>query len=161
MLVSLSFLSAYAQCCHGDVSGVRHVHSLYYQATVPEVITFIVAMSIVVMGGMCVQSIMAIPTTTYYRLTHCLRLFVLPWQHVPWLVKCQIAHCIALSYPQPHPVFLVCVCVLSESVQYHKNSNRGGETKKKNNAQHTYTHLRTEQTDFSLPAPSSSLVAPN
>ena len=41
LLVSPSFLMCYAQCCHGDGSGVRHVnnmkyhgHSLYYQATV-------------------------------------------------------------------------------------------------------------------------------
>ena len=40
LLVLPSFLMCYAQCCHGDGSGVKHVHmkyhghSLYYQATV-------------------------------------------------------------------------------------------------------------------------------
>ena len=40
LLVLPSFLMCYAQCCHGDGSGVRHVHIkyhghlLYYQATV-------------------------------------------------------------------------------------------------------------------------------
>ena len=60
----------YAQCCHGDGSGVRHVHmryhghSLYYQATVLAIASkFIVAMATVVMGDTCVQSIMAICTT--------------------------------------------------------------------------------------------------
>ena len=60
----------YAQCCRGDGSGVRHVHmkyhghSLYYQATVLAIVpeAIIVAMSIVVMGDTCVQSIMAIRT---------------------------------------------------------------------------------------------------
>ena len=49
LLVSLSFLMCYAQCCHGNGSGVRikyHGHSLYYQATVLViVITLIVAMA--------------------------------------------------------------------------------------------------------------------
>ena len=56
----------YAQCCHGDGSGVRHVHIkyhghlLYYQATVLAIVvyclmlfTFIVAMATVVMGDTC------------------------------------------------------------------------------------------------------------
>ena len=57
----------YAQCCHGDGSGVRHVHIkyhghlLYYQATVlVYCLTFIVAMATVVMEDTCVQNIMAI-----------------------------------------------------------------------------------------------------
>ena len=59
----------YAQCCHGDGSGVRHVH-MKYRTTIrllcwqsPEAIqNFIVAMATVVMGNTCVQSIMAICT---------------------------------------------------------------------------------------------------
>ena len=50
----------YAQCCHGDGSGVRHVHikyhgqSRYYQATVLVIAEAIVAMTMVVMGDTCV-----------------------------------------------------------------------------------------------------------
>ena len=72
---------AYAQCCHGDGSGVRHVHinyhghSLYYQAKFLRLVDklmknpFVVAMVMVVMGDMCVQSITAIHTFT--RLLFC------------------------------------------------------------------------------------------
>ena len=70
----------YGQCCHGDGSGVRHVHikyhghSLYYQATVLAIVINCLRL---VMGGMCVQSITAI--CTIIRLLcwwYCLRLFV-------------------------------------------------------------------------------------
>ena len=63
----------YAQCCHGDSSGVRHVHMkyhghlLYYQATVLAIVNyclrlFNIAMAMAVMGDMCVESITAIRT---------------------------------------------------------------------------------------------------
>ena len=61
-------------CCHGDGSDGRHVcskyhgHTHYYQATMLEIVInclrlfFVVTMVMVVMGGMCVQSITAIRT---------------------------------------------------------------------------------------------------
>ena len=45
----------YAQCCHGNGSGVRHVHMLYYQATV--VYCLRLAMAMVVMGDTCITAI--------------------------------------------------------------------------------------------------------
>ena len=65
-LVSLSFLMCYAQCCHGNGSGVRHVHIkyhghlLYYQATVLAIVIYCLRHLLlpwrptVVMGDMCV-----------------------------------------------------------------------------------------------------------
>ena len=61
-------------CYHGDGSDGRHVctkyhdHTHYYQATMLEIVInclrlfFVVTMAMVVMGGMCVQSITAIRT---------------------------------------------------------------------------------------------------
>ena len=49
---SFACLAFFAQCCHGNGSGVRHVHhshSLYNKATV----IVIVAMAMVVMGDVC------------------------------------------------------------------------------------------------------------
>ena len=42
-----------------------------------------IAMAMVVVGHICTQNVMVIHNTI-----HCLRLSVLPWQHVTWLVKC-------------------------------------------------------------------------
>ena len=61
-------------CCHGDGSDGRHVcskyhgYTHYYQATTLLIVInclrlfFVVTMVMVVMGGMCVQSITAIRT---------------------------------------------------------------------------------------------------
>ena len=43
-------------CCHGDGSDGRHVYSMYYGHM------HIVSVEMLVMGGMCVQSITAIHT---------------------------------------------------------------------------------------------------
>ena len=63
-------------CCHGDGSDGRpvctkyHSHKHYYQATMLEIVinclrlfVVVVTMAMVVMGGMCVQSITATHTT--------------------------------------------------------------------------------------------------
>ena len=62
----LSFVMCYAQCCHGDGSGVRHVHikaswpfSLLSGYCVGNSDKFIVAMAT---GDTCVQSTMGIRT---------------------------------------------------------------------------------------------------
>ena len=44
-------------CCHGNGSDGRHVFKVSRRATM---LVIAIAMAIVVMGGMCVQSIMAI-----------------------------------------------------------------------------------------------------
>ena len=41
------------------------------------------AMAMVVVGHICTQNIMVV----HNKLIHCLRLSVLPWQHVTWLVN--------------------------------------------------------------------------
>ena len=85
--LDFSLLTCYAQCCHGDGSGVRHVHkyhshSLYYQATFGIVIghlAFIVAMVMVVMvviGDTCVQS-----HTHYYQATM-LVIVIVAWEAI-------------------------------------------------------------------------------
>ena len=83
LLVSPSFLMCYAQCCHGNGSGVRHVHMLYYQATVLDssiCLTFIVAMAMVVMGDTCITAI----HTNYVVVPEaiCCCHLLLPWR---WL----------------------------------------------------------------------------
>ena len=50
LLVSLSFLVCYAQCCHGNGSGVRNVH-LKYHSTIGLQCYFIVAMETRVFKG--------------------------------------------------------------------------------------------------------------
>ena len=46
-----------------------------------------IAMVMVVVGHICTQNIMVVHNTLLAN-NHCLRLFVLPWQHVAGLVKC-------------------------------------------------------------------------
>ena len=58
----------YAQCCHGDGSGVRHVH----HATIRlQCLRLFNTMATVVMGDTCVRSITGICTTIC---DYCLRL---------------------------------------------------------------------------------------
>ena len=86
-----------------------HGHTHYYQATMLEIVInflrlfFVVTMVMVVMGGMCVQSIMAIRTT---MLINCLRLlsFIVTMamvvmggmcvQSITLLLGCYVGNCV-------------------------------------------------------------------
>ena len=84
-------------CYHADGSDGRHVcttyhgHTYHYQQLIGCYVDLRlfgvggehIAMVMVVVGHICTQQ--------HYLIVigiHCLRLFVLPWQHVTWLVKC-------------------------------------------------------------------------
>ena len=63
LLVSLLLLMCYAQCCHGDGSGVKAcAYEVSWLLSGYCASTFIVVMATVVMGDTCVQSIMAMHT---------------------------------------------------------------------------------------------------